>query len=253
MRLPWLSPLASALLLCSVSSLTGAEDLAKPTARIASTPEASPLTRQLLQVVWEGSSTSIELIEDVDGALDALADGVVDGVMTTGSVAPSSDAIHVATTELWWATRPDERSITSAEWSALLRGLPSGRPRQLCLRALPDPLEQEWIKRHPQDAPLLARLRRTGGALIFYDEGSLLRHLIKTRDAIALFDEGRLRLFGAPLARLQIEGAQDVPLKLWYLASKPREHSSAPLSIWERLLQTQTHVPWLRDLGWRAP
>jgi hypothetical protein len=243
--------LASALLLCSVAHLGGAS--AEPIVKIASTPEASPLSRQLLQVVWEGASAPIELIEGVDGALDALGDGVVDGVMLMESEAPSSTAVRVATSELWWATRADERSITATEWSALLRGLPTAPPRQLCLRALPDPLERAWIKRHPQDAPLLTALRRTGRALIFYDEEALLRHLLKRRDAIALFDAGRLRQFGAPLARLQIESAKEVTLHLWYLSSELGARRSEALSAWERLLRSQSHVPWLRDLGWRAP
>lgn len=218
---------------------------------IASAPEASPLARQLLQVTREGRAPTIKLIEDVDGALDAVQDGAVDAAIISAESSPTADSLPIAQTSLWWVTRSDLRRLTTEEWRASLRGDEGARALQLCLRAQPDLLEREWVKLHPEDMRLLAQARREGRVQLFYDDRELLQHLIKRVDAVALFDEGRLKLYGAPLGRLLIEGAQTPLIRLWYVPSQqPR---SSALLEWERTLRARAHLSWLRDLGWREP
>lgn len=229
---------------------------AQESVRIAATPETTPLAQHLLRVAWEGQAPPLKLIPNLDGALDALHDQAVDGAILMSSIAPTATAIPIARTTIIWTTRSDTRSFSDAEWTAFLKGEFKDRPLQLCLRALPDQLEKEWIRLHPQDALYLQEARDRGRALIFYDEQELLQHLMKRPDAITLFDEGRLRLFGAPLAPIQIENSQKVSVLIWYLQASsklPLKERSKALLEWSTFLQNGTHLTWLSDLGWHTP
>jgi len=229
-------------------------------------PEATPLVRHLLRVAWEGSPVPIKLIPELDGAREALRDQVISAAIFVSAEPPHPKAIAIAQTPLWWVTRGDQRSLSQRAWRELLKasskraqpalrgGLASesnAERTQLCLRALPDPLEEAWVALNPQQGALLKRAREEGRALIFYDDQLLLKHLARHPSAVALFDLGRLRLFGAPLAQVQIERQRSASVTIWYLEAP--QSASAALSRWGDFLRKGEHLPWLRDLGWGSP
>lgn len=205
-----------------------------------------------MQVAREGAAEPLALSPRLDGAEDALDDGLIDGAFSLRDAPPSPRHIEVARSEVWWATRGPLRRVSQAEWRAALAADSRGAPPALqpCFRAEPDPIEEAWRARNPSLAAPLSAARASGRWPIFDDERRLLEHLERTPEAVALVEVGRLRLYGLPLARLRVEGAREAAVSVWF---RGREGDEPPLRRWRRFLEEGAQVGWARDLGWLPP
>ena len=215
--------------------------------KLAASPESSELAEHLLRVLWEAEAPQIKLIKGLEGAEEALTDGQVEAALSVSHLRPSPQHIAVASSELWWAARDTHITLSEERWLKVLRLEPNA-PYQLCLRALPDPLELAWSAAHPQHALALTEARRSGRAPLFYDDQTLLRYLNEHPHAVALFDVARLRYYGAPLRALKRD--PHVKVKVWFRA---QEGVKGALGSLKALFEAGAHRPWLQDLGWERP
>jgi hypothetical protein len=205
-----------------------------------------------MQVAWEGVAEALPLNARLDGAEEALDDGVIDGAFALSAAAPTARHREVARSEVWWATRGPLRQLTAEEWLHTLTADPRATPPRLqpCFRAEPDPIEAAWAALNPTLAAPLRAARRSGRWPVFYEERRLLEHLELTPSAVALVDAARLRLYGLPLAALRLEGAREAFVSVWF---RGREGGEPALARWRSFLSDGAQVSWARDLGWLPP
>ena len=229
-----------------------------PLKLIAASTATSPLVKGLLQQARSGRNLEFELRYNIDHAVAALRDHKVIAAFQLNypQKDKSSEAIKVAKTHLWWASKQTLPRLSQQQWQALVSKeqslLPNGKGFQLCLRAKPDRLEELWIKLNPEDKSILEYARQSGQWPIFNDEASLLEHLNQRPEAIALFTEGNLKLKGAPFSQVtfNIDKSTQVLVELHLLPQLKEKKRPKVLQTLLNTLNSAERENAVREWGW---
>lgn len=221
---------------------------------------AGPLLKGLLQSGREGRALDLEVHHQIDHALEALDDHIVDAAVFLGDSSlgeiytPRSEDIKLAESMLWWGTRGQQGPITLDQWRALISGeestWPDGSPFILCRRASPDPLEELWISRYPKDRDRLEEGQRRGTWPSFESDEALISYLNAHPSAIALFAEGNLKYRGAPLRSLDLKGVSPLMVRLFLRTNGPSVEGSVTLKGLNSLLKSSERPRAVQEWGW---
>lgn len=231
----------------TVTRVTSNESSYKPT--LAATKNVTPLVKGVLQQWRGGKELQFTLAEDVDDAQKALDEHVIQGAVLL-STKPTKSAQRLASSRLVWAHRGADTSVTLEYWHKLLSGEAkkwnNELPFLLCLRAHPDPLEKLWVQQRPADAERFEKFRREGLWPVFENEQSLIDFVGKHPGAIALFVEGNLKLRGAPLSVLSIEGLPPPSVTAYFLSTNPVKD----FPVLQSLLDSDDRSSAVKEWGW---
>ena len=231
----------------------------------AATSLASDLAQRSIYTSAEGSPLPIHLSKSIDGALLALHHGFVDAAIYVSSEhviwqkhnqALGIQTWPLASSALWWATQSHAVPLNEKQWHDLL--LAKVDPRephyhlQICLRAAPDPLEQQWLHDHPQWKTVFHTMRTQKLWPVFDQEEMLMNYLKDNPQAVALMDVARLKLYALPLGQLRIQAhkTSSVQFLLSIQSQNIATHLQTYMQHWLTFIQSATYQDFIQNWGW---
>jgi hypothetical protein len=234
---------------------------------------SSALAEKLVQLSREGGLDVIDLTMNLDGALNALSDGVVDGAFWVHhlplaqikQIYPNLEHHEIAFSFVNFVSKNNAiaREIDLETLAELIEGKREnwidGRPFILYLRPLVDAFEMAMRELDPRIDQAFEQARKMGKWKLIENEEMLRNQLKQQQYASTLYDTAHLKLFALPVWQMQLSTQQaqvknQLPKVYYYFSYTKQQNFKDQVQAkdFQRWLAfiTGPDYSMIQDFGW---